>query len=525
MQNNTFLVRNLVPKSYHFDGYNELKCPNSRDRPFFKDNTIEMGNYFLSIRLEDSSHLSLNFESVCKEGNIKFKPYYLSLEDFVLKLKKSIQDGSDFITFEIIPEYFCDKARCIKCPYMRKDCKQLTLNRPKKIYAAISFNSSEVKEALTSYFNITNLNGGNTTMKKKNNLMGMNLEYGVCKDSNIASTLMGVAVRNKESGSWYTFDAATNSLKNLANFKMGNFPIFMLPVTTLTVGDLIKLNGGYYYVKSINANNTFTLIDAATGIIQERLPEANILLNMTMYTKLVAFDAKTLTDTSSNQNIGNNVIAAICMMNWSQGNTDEFSLDNISNDSFNGFGEFLPLLLASGNSALGGIFGGAEGGMDISKLMLLGAMSGDEDTNGFGQMMVLSTLLGANNPMAPITNAIPGVLGAVAPAAPVASEAFACEACGKEYPAGTNFCSDCGGKVVTKATVCPKCKATVGTDDAFCSNCGANLKKTTCSKCGKEVDPDAKFCSGCGNNLTAAPVAPSAPVTEATETVASEADK
>ena len=388
----------------------------------------------------------------------------------------------------------------MKCSSKRKDCVALVSNHPKEIYAAVSFNTSDVKEALASYFKITNLTGGKQTMKKKNNLFGMNFEYGLCKDSNIAATLMGVAVKNKETGNWYTFDTATNSRKNLANFKMGSFPILLLPATTLTTGDLIKMNGDFFYVKAVNANKTLTLIDAATGIIHEMLPEENILLNMTMYTKVVAFDTKTLTDASSNQGVGNNLLAAVCMMNWAKGSSNEFSLDDINDDSFNGLGTYLLLANSSG-----GIFGGANGGaMDISKLMLLGAVSGDEDTDGFGQMMVISSLLGGNNPLA-------GVMPqTVAPVAATASEDFACEKCGKSYPAGTNFCSACGGKVVATTSTCPSCNAAVGKDDAFCSKCGSSLKNPVCPNCGKELAPDAKFCSACGNNLVAPPADPPA---------------
>ncbi len=76
----TSLVRQLIPKSYHFDGYNEINCPNSRDKPFFAENTIPMGKYFLSTRLIDPNTISIEFESVCDRGKIIFQPYTLSLE-------------------------------------------------------------------------------------------------------------------------------------------------------------------------------------------------------------------------------------------------------------------------------------------------------------------------------------------------------------------------------------------------------------------------------------------------------------
>lgn len=490
----TFLVRNLIPKSYHFDGYNEIKCPNTRDKPFFTDNVITMGDKHLTTHLVDRNTVRLEFESICYEGYVTFKPFILTLEEYVEKLKKAMQDGSDFITFEISPQYNCHYNKWKDCPWSTKDCSQLISKHPTCVYAAVSFNSSEVKEALASYFEITKQNGGKTSMKNSKNLFGMNFELGVSKDTNIAATLMGVAVRNKESGNWYTFDTTTSSRKNLANFKMGSFPIFLLPTKVLVPGDLVKLNGKYFYVRSVNTNNTITMIDAATGIIQEMLPEENIILGMTMYTKVVAFDTKTLTDPSSNQGLGGNVLAAICMMQWAKGNQDEFSLDAINDDSFNGLGAYLPLILASNNSA-GGMFTGTDGGVDISKMLMLGAMSGNDDTDGMTQMLVLSQLLGGGNNLFSSTLASPF-------ATPTATESVACEKCGETYPAGTNFCSKCGGKTKVVKAACHKCGATLAKDAAFCSNCGTKVGSNTCPKCGREIADGSKFCSACGANLT-----------------------
>jgi len=496
MQNNrTFLVRNLIPKSYHFDGYDELKCPNSRDKPFFSDNVIPMGNRHLTIRLVDQNTIQLEFSSVCPDGKITFIPFMLTLEEYVEKLRKAVQIGSDFITFEINLKYHCDYNSKRSCIYRNKDCSQLNSKLPTYVYAAVSFNSKEVKEALASYFEITKtINGGKSIMKKGKNLFGMNFELGVSKDPNIAATLMGVAVRNKETDNWYSFDTASNSRKNLANFKMGSFPIFLLPTKVLTAGDLIKLNGKYYYVKSANPNSTITLIDAATGIIQEMLPEENIILGMTMYTKVVAFDTKTLTAPNSNQSLGGNMLAAICMMQWSKGNEDEFSLDSISDDSFNGLGAYLPLILASNNAA-GSMFAGADGSVDISKMIMLGAMSGNSDNDGMAQMLVLSQLLGGgNNPFSS--------MGITPNVDSVASENLVCEKCGKTYPLGTNFCSACGGKTKSTNPTCHNCGATLEKDAKFCGNCGTKIGKNTCPSCGHEVTAGSRFCSECGTNLT-----------------------
>ena len=139
--NKTSLVRQLVPKSYHFDGYNEINCPNSRDKPFFSDNVIPMGEYYLSIRLVNQNMISLEYSSICSYGKITFQPYALSLDSYISKLKTAIQEGSDFITFEIQPEYDVDSNFCSRCSEKNEDCIQLRKNLPKKVLAAVSFNT------------------------------------------------------------------------------------------------------------------------------------------------------------------------------------------------------------------------------------------------------------------------------------------------------------------------------------------------------------------------------------------------
>lgn len=500
-----YLVRQLVPRSYHFDGYNELNCQNSRDKPFFADNVIQMGEYYLTIRMENKNQIVLEFDSVCPSGEITFKPYKLSLETYVSKLQKAIQEGCDFISFEIIPHYTYDYDFCssIRCSLKNEDCIQLRKNQHQKVLAAVSFNTSEVKKALAMYFEIIKTTeGDNIIMKKsKNNIFGMNIEMGLSKDPNIASTLMGVAVRSPENGNWYTFDIANNTRKNLANMKMGNFPIFLLPIAKLEVGDLIKKDGKYYYVKAVNANNTITLIGAADGVIREMLKEESIIPGMTLYVKVVAFDTNSLMDVGSKENMGGSVIAAMCMMNWANGNKDEFSLDNINDDSFNGLGSCMPMLMAMNGGDIGSMFSNNEGGINFPMLMMLG--SGEGEANDMTMMLAISQLLGGNQ-----KNPISEMLSPVISDVPASAEKVICEKCNEVYPAGANFCSKCGGATKAIATSCKKCGAVLMDGAMFCHKCGAKATADTCPNCGKEVSDDENFCSGCGTNLKAETAAP-----------------
>lgn len=518
-RNNTYAIRQLVPKSYHFDGYNELNCPNSRDKPFFGDNVIHMGEYHLTTRLHSHKTMYLEFSSVCSCGKISFEPYVLTLEEFVSKLKKAINENSDFITFSIIPKYSLDTSICLGCPAKNTDCTQIRKRVPSKIMAAVSFNPSDVKDALATYYEINNTTktGGNN-MKATNNkkLFGMNFEMGLSKDPNIKSTMMGVSVRNPANGNWYVFDQATGTRKNMAGMKFGDFPVILLPTKVLNVGDLIKMDNRYHYVKEIctvrtpGGGQTIKIIGAADGQIREVYPEESFIPGLSMYTKVMAFDIKTLTDPVSKEGLGSNIMAAICMMQWANGGDNtEFSLDNFNDDSFNGLGACLPLLLASKDGNLGSVFQNPDGTPNLAMMFMLGNGNGNSDSNDMMKMVLLTQLLGGSNPLAgivqPATTAAPAVATTVA-----ATEKVACEKCGAVYDdPEVAFCTKCGGKthkVAPPRTTCRKCNAQLKEGAAFCHACGTKVAPDTCPNCGTPYDLGDAFCSKCGTSLKAAPV-------------------
>ena len=93
---------------------------------------------------------------------------------------------------------------------------------------------------------------------------------------------------------------------------------------------------------------------------------------------------------------------------------------------------------------------------------------------------------------------------------------FVCSGCGKEYPAGTKFCAECGGKVEEVKPVAPVVFACTGcgkeypAGTKFCSECGGKVaeksaaqpvKKIVCTKCGKEYPDGGKFCAECGGKI------------------------
>lgn len=498
------LLRNLVPKSYHFDGYNEVNYPNTRDKPFFSESVTQIGQYYLTTRIDKSDNLILEYSSVCPNGIISFKPYILSFESFIELLRKSLAENSDFITFEIQTSFKHTDDLCKTCSYKNRDCLSLLRTQPSSVMAAVSFEVSDIKNALSVYFGINNTHtfkGGNTMKGNMKKLFGMNFELGMSKDRNIASTLMGVAVRNPEDDNWYVFDSIKHTRTNIAGMKMGDFPVFLLPTKTLVVGDLTKMDGKYYYVQALD-KNYITLLGAADGVVRQILPSESIIPGLNLFTKVVAFDTKTLIDPNSKENVSGNILAAMCMMQWSNGNGSEFSLDNIDDNSFNGLGQLLPVLMATGGvNGLGNIFGTADGGLNIPMLMMMGSGNGSDEINDMMQMMLISQMLGGNtgsNPMSSMLDSLTGITSTTADAATASAEVY-CPNCSETYSSDVKFCPKCGTH--TKGTTCSGCGATLKDGAAFCHVCGKKVLADTCPKCGAKIAPESNFCPSCGTAL------------------------
>lgn len=502
-------LRDLVPKGYHFDAYNELNSPNSRDRPFFEEGVIPIGDYYLTKKFDSNSSLILQFSSVCPHGHISFEPYVLTFEEYIQLLRDALKSKSDFITFDIaIKHHGSEKIYCRGCDDRSKDCtalrKHISENTSEDAdiqVAAVSFEPKDIKHALSVYFGITTNNhsskGGNKMKANFKKMLGMNFEVGISKDSNIAATFMGVAVRNPATGNFYVYDPTSKTLKNYANMKFGNFKVFLLPETKLIVDQPYKLDGKYYYVQAVDGNMA-TLVDAVDGTVIQKILSECVIPGMNFYTRVVALDPRTMFDTHSKTDMTKNVLAAICMTQWSKGESD-FSLDGLSDDSFNGLGM---LLMMNGNSDLT---------QNLPMLLMMGAAGNESDEDGgMLQYWLLSQIMGGGNAGAEnngggmnLFGSLPGFTQPAAVAAPVSETAgvVVCPNCGEEYPAGTNYCSNCGAHTEVKGKHCVNCGAVLMDGAAFCHNCGQKVVRDTCPNCNSKVVEGAKFCSACGCDL------------------------
>ena len=476
----TRFIEGLTPKMYHFDGYNAVNVPGN-NIPFFKTQTVKLGNYLLSIDYHAKDNIIyLKFENICPYGIVTFESYWISFDDFVNKIKAAVNNSCNVITFPIAVSY--DNS-CPTCHFSNPHCKSILIDKPSYKLAAITFDFKDMQNCLSEYLGIKNNSyGGKTTMENRNKLIGLNLEFGALKDSRIACTLAGVAVKNN-SGDWVVFNGAQGSLKNYKSLKIGSLPLLLIPIKNPSPGDLLKIDRNYYYVREVK-NNALVLIGAADGVIQERIKEESLIPGLDFYTKVIAFNQANFTD-SANNDVSGNLLAAILLNLWSSNDGGaKFSLDNIG-DSFNGLGDnLLPLLLANNSGILSNVFGGTDIAGNLPLLLALGGDSNNDAT----QLLILSQLLDKKQPLNNF------VLGA-----PAGGEVV-CTGCGKHYPsADTKFCPDCGAVTKSAAKLCKKCNAVLKADAAFCHNCGAKAAEVAvCPVCGKELADGAKFCSKCG---------------------------
>ena len=472
------LLRKLIPKSYSFDGYDAVAIEDGIRAPLFSDHSIVMNNFTVDFLYYPAKELVIiKFEDKAIGRHFQsFDNYQLSIDNLAKMLKEAIQNGADFISFPVTAKWNFGQE-------------------VEDEYAAISFNPSEAKEALASYFGITNQSGGKKTMKKKNSLFGLNLKFGLVKDSNIASTIMGIAVKNAETGNWYIYDKAAGTRKNMANIKLGSLPIYMLPVKKeqLATGKLIMYNNEYCFVYDVDpSKNTIKIMNAADGNIREVIPEDSIIPGMSFFTELVAMDMTSLANLGGpNQGISGNIMAAICLMQWSKADNDdesEFSLDDIDDSSFNGLGAALPLLMA-GNGNLSN---------NLLPIMMMSSGDGQMDTM---QLLLLSQMMSGSDPNLanPFQNIFPASAGSESNSA---GGDVRCEKCNSLYDADTAYCPKCGSKTIPAGSFCRRCGNKLIAGDLFCRKCGTKVAEDyVCPSCGKKLEPGDAFCPGCGTNL------------------------
>lgn len=244
----------------------------------------------------------------------------------------------------------------------------------------------EQKEQISKQTQIK-VNREDTTME--NNIFNMNMEFGQNKDKNIRSTLMGVAVKNGDS--WRIYDKNKKVITDVGDIQLGNLPIFILPTTKLSEGDLIKDNGKYYFVTKVANSKTLTqVLSVKTGEMKSIVPIKNVL-GFSCYSKVIAL--------SDSLNIGDDfdveklaIMSAMCGQTSEEGNQmNQLLLMMLFKDKLGGDNDMKKLLIMS--SMMNPKSDNTQMNQLLPMMLFKDKLIGDDDTM---KLLLISSMTGGN---------------------------------------------------------------------------------------------------------------------------------
>lgn len=224
-----------------------------------------------------------------------------------------------------------------------------------------------------------------------NNIFNMHMEFGTNKDENIASTLMGVAVKNGDS--WRIYDKKKKEITDVGDMQLGNLPIFILPTTKLNEGDLIKDAGEYYFVMKVAEGSTQTLC-AKTGEMKNVIPIKNVL-GFSCYSKVIALsDSINMGDDFDVEKLA--IMSAMCGQNGEDGGQMNQLLPlMLFKDKLGGDDDMMKMLLMTSMMSAPAEGGDQNATMNqLLPLMLLKEKDGGDDD--MMKMVLMSSMMGGN---------------------------------------------------------------------------------------------------------------------------------
>lgn len=236
-----------------------------------------------------------------------------------------------------------------------------------------------------------------------NNIFNMNMEFGPSKDENIASTLMGVAVKNGDS--WRIYDKKKKEITDVGDMQLGNLPIFILPTTKLNEGDLIKDAGEYYFVMKVAKGSTQTLC-AKTGEMKTVIPIKNVL-GFSCYSKVIALsDSINMGDDFDVEKLA--IMSAMCGQSGEDGGQMNQLLPlMLFKDKLGGDDDMMKMMLMTSMMSAPAEGGDQNATMNqLLPLMLLKEKDGGDDD--MMKMVLMYSMMGGN--MAGNNNPVMGYL-------------------------------------------------------------------------------------------------------------------
>jgi hypothetical protein len=198
----------------------------------------------------------------------------------------------------------------------------------------------------------TNKNNGGTSMFNMNNLFG---EFGKIENGSVALTFSGQIAVRRNDNEYVRYNKETQTMENQMDMvlKEASDLIFILPINSVEVDDIIKHKETYYQILEIMNNGGLKAVNIKDGSKKTIIKETNIM-GISFYYKVISLFSQGDMDNSTTSGIDPTLLMMLS------------SGDENNND------DLLPLLLM-GNM---GNQGGNTGGINPMMLMM---MSKDKD--------------------------------------------------------------------------------------------------------------------------------------------------
>lgn len=134
--------------------------------------------------------------------------------------------------------------------------------------------------------------------KENTNMKNINLDFGPCKDEKIGLSMYGLSVLNSK-GKWVSYNQDSEELIAVDVFNVPNDGKYMfkvpVPFKDVKVGDILIHNGSPVFVKKVNNNETFDVLDPTAGELKTIILTKNIF-GFNFATKIVSI-MKAFSDT------------------------------------------------------------------------------------------------------------------------------------------------------------------------------------------------------------------------------------
>lgn len=235
------------------------------------------------------------------------------------------------------------------------------------------------------------------SFKMKFNMKKMLSQYmpHTINDGSVALSINGDIAYRRNNGDYVFYDPESKSINNCMDLVIGSDAldkmVFVMPVKSVSIGDVVLNNGKYVYITNITEAGNIKGVNLESGRTATLVKEINTIMGCLPYAKVTSLF-------SMMNGKGADGINPMFLMMLGDADGED--------DLFSTIAMMTMMGGLSGTSAAtgAGIFGG---GM-MNPMMLL-ALSGDDDegSGGFMKMMLLSQMMGGGFFQAPVATPAP----------------------------------------------------------------------------------------------------------------------